>query len=658
MKKILIILSLICFHSFSQEKANQTLKLARLFSDHLVFQRDKPIKIWGWAGIGERVEVSIGNQKNIVSTNSDGKWLAELPAMPAGGPFEVLIKTKKNELAITDILIGEVWLCSGQSNMEWKLKSADNATKEIAEADYPMIRHFEVAHEVEFEPQDDLKSGEWKVCSPKTAGDFSAVGYFFARDLYQKLKVPIGLIHSSWGGSQVEGWISKKAMQESDVLNYYPNIMPKNWNEDTDNWKRKLVEKIYGDKNYNLNSVKASEYLKEGFNFKKWLRIDLGSSFDWQNIGAFRGNYFLQRTVEISENAVSEESVFNFGRNNSKMELYINGKIIFSGTNEKNIALKIPKNTWNKGKNSIIVKIGTTTNPPWFGAGIEGKSNEFYIENSQGNISLNSQKWNMCPVWDEPINFAHFMNSVGTTIYNAMIAPLIPYGIQGTIWYQGESNADRAFQYRQSFPLMIQNWRKDWKDEFSFLFVQLSSFGKNQSSNEGSNWAELREAQNMTLSLPKTGMAVITDVGNPDNIHPTNKLDVGKRLALSALKMTYNQPAIIISPMFKEVKFSENKAVLSFDNIGSGLMAKDKYGYLKGFEIAGDDKQFYYAQAQIQNNTVVVSNSNVNKPVSVRYAWADAPVEANLFNSEGLPASPFRTDKWEGITTKNNTNDK
>ena len=248
MKKTLIILSFICFQSFSQEKANQSLKLARLFSDHLVFQRDKPIKIWGWAGVGERVEVSIGNQKNIVSTNSDGKWLAELPAMPAGGPYDVFIKTKTKEIAISDILIGEVWLCSGQSNMEWKLKSADNATNEMAEANYPMIRHFEVAHEVEFEPQDDLKSGEWKVCSPKTAGDFSAVGYFFARDLYQKLKVPIGLIHSSWGGSQVEGWISKKAMKESDVLNYYPNIMPKNWNEDTDNWKRKLVEKIYGDK--------------------------------------------------------------------------------------------------------------------------------------------------------------------------------------------------------------------------------------------------------------------------------------------------------------------------------------------------------------------------------------------------------------------------
>lgn len=652
MKKILIILSLICFDSFSQEKANQPLKLARLFGDHLVFQRDKPIKIWGWAAVGERVEVSMSNQKNIVSTNSEGKWSVELPAMPAGGPYEVAIKTKTKEIAITDILIGEVWLCSGQSNMEWKLKSADNSTKETAEANYPMIRHFEVPHEVELEPQSDLKSGEWKVCSPETVGDFSAVGYFFARDLYQKLKVPIGLIHSSWGGSQVEGWISNKAMQESQVLKYYPQIMPKNWDEDAENWKRKLIERIYGDKNYNLNTVKASDYLKEDYDFSKWIKADLGSAFDWQNIWAFRGSYFLQKNIEIPATAVVEETVFNFGRNNSEMQLYINGDIIFSGKNEKNIILKIPQNKWKQGKNSIIIKIGTTTNPPWFGAGIDGKSTEFYIETSQGQIPLKNQKWNMCPVWDEPMTFAHLMNNAGTTLYNAMIAPLIPYGIQGTIWYQGESNADRAFQYRQSFPLMIQSWRKDWKDDFSFLFVQLSSYGKNQSSNEGSKWAELREAQNMTLSLPKTGMAVIIDVGNPDNIHPTNKLDAGKRLALSALKMTYHQPNIVISPMFKKAKFSGNKATLSFENIGSGLMAKDKFGYLKGFEIAGDDKRFYYAQAQIENNTVVISNSNVNKPVSVRYAWADAPVDANLFNIEGLPASPFRTDTWEGVTTK------
>ncbi len=652
MKKILLFL-LISFQSLSQNGANSSLKLARLFSNHLVFQRDKPIKIWGWAKPSERVEVSLLTNRNAVTANSEGKWMVELPAMPAGGPYEVLVKTKGQEVKIQDVLIGEVWLCSGQSNMEWRVKQVDNAKKEISEANYPMIRHFEVAHELEFEPQSDLKSGDWKVCSPQTVEEFTAVGYFFARELSKKLNVPVGLIHSSWGGSQVEGWISKKAMQESDVLNYYPQIMPKNWEEDEKKWKDNLVQKVYGDKKYDVKNINPSEYLKEGYDFSKWTKVDFGYSFDWQGIWGFRGSYYLQRNIEIPQAIVEVETVFNFGKNNSKMELFVNGKPIFIGKKENKISIKIPQNTWRKGRNSVIVKIGVTSEPSWFGAGINGDGNDFYIETSNGNITTNDQKWVMCPAWEEPYHFAHLMNNVGTTLYNTMIAPLIPYGIQGAIWYQGESNADRAYQYRKSFPLMIQNWRKDWKDDFAFHFVQLSSYGQNQSSNNGSYWAELREAQNMTLSLPKTGIAITTDIGNPDDIHPTNKQDVGKRLALSALKRTYNQSLTIVSPMYKEVKFEGSKAIISFENIGSGLKANDKYDYLKGFEIAGEDKKFYYAQAQIIDNKVVVFHASVPKPTSVRYAWANAPVDANLFNQEGLPASPFRTDAWEGITVKN-----
>jgi sialate O-acetylesterase len=652
MKKLFFFLA-ISFQSFAQNDVNKSLKLARLFSDHLVFQRDKPIKIWGWAKPSERVEVSLLNRKNTVTANLEGKWIVELPAMPAGGPYDVSIKTKEKILVINDVLIGEVWLCSGQSNMEWRVSGADNAKKEISEANYPMIRHFEVAHELEFEPQTDLKSGDWKVCSPQTVGEFTAVGYYFARELSKKLDVPVGLIHSSWGGSQVEGWISEKAMKESEVLNYYPQIMPKNWSEDGVHLKGNLVQKLYGDKNYDLQKIRTSEYWNNGFDFSKWAKVDFGYSFDWQGLLGFRGNFFLHRNIDIPAKTVAEETIFNLGKNNSKMELYINGHIVFSGKNEKNISIKISPNTWRNGENSVVIKLGITSEPSWFGAGIDGKPNEFYLETPQGNIIINEQKWSMCPVWDEPFEFAHLVNNVGTTLYNAMIAPLIPYGIQGAIWYQGETNAGRAYQYRKSFPLMIQNWRKDWKDDFSFHFVQLSSYGKNQSSNEGSDWAELREAQNMTLSLPKTGMAVTTDIGNAADIHPTNKQDVGKRLAMSAFKTTYNQALTVVSPIFKGVKFEKNKAIISFENTGSGLKTDDKYGYLKGFEIAGEDKKFYYAQAQIVDNKVVVSHPKISKPVSVRYAWANAPVDANLFNQEGLPASPFRTDSWDGITVKN-----
>ena len=648
MKKIIFFLTLISINSLAQNKANHTFRFAQLFSNHIVFQRDKPIKIWGYSEPNETIEVFFNAQKSTVLANSEGKWMVELPAMPAGGPHDIRVKNKEKEKTIGDVLIGEVWLCSGQSNMEWRVKQADGATDEIAKANYPQIRHFEVPHTVEFEPQTDLKYGDWRVCSPQNVGEFTAVGYYFAKELYEKLNVPIGLIHSSWGGSQVEGWISKNAMQGSEVLQYYPPIMSKNWDEDAEHWRKNLIQKVYGDKNYNVQNVKSSNYLKKDYDYSKWLKVSLGGAFDWQGIWAFRGNYFLQKETELPQ-SIKEESVLNFGSNNNKMDLYINGKLIFSGKNEKNISVKIPRNTWRQGKNSILVKISTDNNPV-SEAGIFGEALDFNIETAQSKIPLNNQNWNMCPVWDEPMQFAHLMNNVGTTLYNAMIAPLIPYSIQGAIWYQGESNADRAYQYRESFPLMIQNWRNDWKDEFPFLFVQLSSYGSNQNSNQGSNWAELREAQTMTLQLPKTGMTVTTDIGNPNDIHPKNKKDVGKRLALNAMKVAYNNSKIIQSPMYKQVQFSENKAVVTFENFGSSLIAKGSE--LKGFEIAGDDKKFYYAQAKIEENTIIVSSPNVNKPVSVRYGWSNAPIDANLFNQEGLPASPFRTDSWEGITLK------
>ena len=649
MKKLIFLLTFIVFNSKAQNNVNQSLRFAQLFSNHMVFQRNKPIKVWGYSKPNESVEITLGAKKNIVTSSAEGKWMAELPAMPAGGPHEVSIKNKETEVILKDVLVGEVWICSGQSNMGWQVKQADNATDEIKNANYAEIRHFQVPYGLDFKPQSDLKSGDWKVCSPQTVGEFTAVGYYFARELYQKLKVPIGLINSSWGGSQVEGWISESAMQGSKVLNYYPPMMSRSWDEDADHWRKNLIQKVYGNKDYDVQKANSSDYLKQDYDYSKWMKVYVGGAFDWQGIWAFRGNYFLQKDIELTA-PILEESILNFGVNNSKMDLYINGKLIFSGKNEKNIALKIPQNTWQKDKNSVLIKIGVNMIPEWFGAGIDGKTTDFNIETGNVKIPLNTQNWNMCPVWDEPMQFARMMNSVGTTLYNAMIAPLIPYGIQGAIWYQGESNADRAYQYRETFPLMIQNWRKDWKDDFPFLFVQLSSYGSNQNSNIGSNWAELREAQTMTLKLPKTGMTVTTDVGNANDIHPTNKQDVGKRLASNAMKIAYNNPKTIQSPMYKSVQFMNDKAIVTFDNFESNLAMKGSE--LKGFEIAGEDRKFYYAQAKIEGNNVVVSHPKVKKPISVHYGWSDAPVEANLFNKEGLPASPFRTDDWQGITSK------
>ena len=336
MKKILFLLTFISIHSFAQNKVNHTFRFAQLFSNHIVFQRDKPIKIWGFSEPNELIEVFFNGRKSAVSANSAGKWMAELPSMPAGGPHEIRVKNKEKEKIITDILIGEVWLCSGQSNMEWRVRQADGAKEEIEKANFSKIRHFEVPHEVEFEPQSDLKSGDWKVCSPETVGEFTAVGYYFAKELQEKLNVPIGLIHSSWGGSQVEGWISKDAMQSSNVLNYYPPKTSKNWEEDADHWRKDLIQKIYKDKNYDVSKVNSSEYLTKDYDYSKWIKVYLGGAFDWQGIWAFRGSYFLQKEIVLEE-SINTESTLNFGLNNSKMELYINESLIFSGKNQRNI---------------------------------------------------------------------------------------------------------------------------------------------------------------------------------------------------------------------------------------------------------------------------------------------------------------------------------
>ncbi len=642
---------LLLFFLLTFSLANAQLKVARIFGDHMVLQRDKPVKVWGWANKGDKVDITLNQQKVSTKTDANGKWMAELPAMPAGGPHELTFSCKKEELKLTDILIGEVWLLSGQSNMEWRVRNSDNAQMEMANANFPTIRHFEVAHELAFTPEKDLEKGYWTLAAPATVGDFSAVGYFFARDLVQKLGVPVGLIHSSWGGSQVEGWISEKAMSESDVLNYYPKTMARSWDDDAQRQEKVLIQKAYGERDFDIKSADESTYLKPGFDYKQWkLSVNPMGQWVWQGVGGYRGTAYVQRTVDIPAEIASTQTTLHFGRNTSDLVFFINGKKVFEGTSKDPIELKLPAGTWKAGVNSLLIKLGTNREPAYFGMGFMGVPADFSVKGTGKSIPLVDTRWNMMPSWQQPRTYDHFVNNVGTTIYNAMIAPLVPITIAGALWYQGESNAGRAHQYRQSFPLLINSWRQEWGYDFPFLFVQLATYGPFQNSNQGSDWAELREAQTMTLNLPKTGMAVTTDVGNPADIHPTNKQDVGHRLALSALKVAYGQDVVYSGPTYKDVQFANGKAILSFDNVGSGLMIKDKYGYLKGFELAGQDQKFQYAAARMDGNKVIISHPDVPNPTAVRYGWANSPLDNNLFNAEGLPAVPFRTDSWKGVT--------
>lgn len=455
-------------------------RLPQIFGNGMVLQRNQPIAVWGWADPNESITVSLNKQTKTITATSEGKWLLQLDAERAGGPYDLAIKGK-NKLEFADVLIGDVWICSGQSNMEWPVRASANAEEEIASANYPNIRHVKIPNTVAGEPQLDIDGAvTWQEATPANVGNFTAVGYFYARELHSKLDVPIGLINTSWGGTMVETWASKEAFEQDPE--------------------------------------------------------------------------FAAMIADLPE--LEAEAI--------------------------------------KGK----------------------------------------------------------PNAYPTLLFNAMVSPLIPYTIKGAIWYQGESNAGRAYQYRKAFPLLIKDWRQRWGlGDFPFYFVQLASFkAAGGTSATGSTWAELREAQTMTLSMPHTGMAVTTDIGETDDIHPRNKQDVGKRLALVALHDAYGKKVDYSGPVYKHFKASGNRLVVKFDHTAGGLVAKAGSAELLGFEIAGDDQQFKPAQATIKGNTVVLHSDAVAKPVAVRYAWADDAGGSNLFNGAGLPAVPFRTDDWPSAT--------
>ena len=646
-KNLLLFFLLLSIEGFSQ------VKLARLFSDHMVLQRQKPIPVWGWSAAKEKLTVSLAGQTLQTQTDASGKWVVKFAALEAGGPHVLSIKAKSGNLEVNDILIGEVWLCSGQSNMEFMVKQSDKFLEEKQHANFPQIRHFFVKHDVTFTQQTDLSEGSWKVCSAETVGDFTAVGFFFARELVQKLNVPVGLLHSSWGGSQIEGWISKDAMANSEVLKDYAQKMPNSWEDADKILEQKVKKQTLGDASLNPSVEDEKKYFQPNYDFSKWFTSSPIGQWQWKGIWGFSGPGYMAKTIDIPADMVGKETILSLAENDNYEEIYLNGKMIASGVAKGVRKITLPTNTWQTGKNSLVMGLNKMIDPIWFGVGLKGSETDLYVLADKQKISLAGNDWKLMPSFAQKHDYMHSSNNVGTTIYNGMIAPLVPFGIRGALWYQGETNAGRAYQYRKTFPLMIEDWRKKWGEDFPFYFVQLANYGANQNSNQGSDWAELREAQTMTLSLPKTGMAVITDIGNPNDIHPTNKQDVGHRLAVNALKTTYGQELVYSSPMYESALFENNKATLSFKYTGTGLYAKEKYNYVKGFEVAGEDKVFYFAKAEILGDKIVVYHPKEQKIVSIHYAWANSPEDANIFNSEGFPLCPFRTDDWIGITVKN-----
>lgn len=637
-------------------------RIPKLFGDHMVLQRRKPVPLWGWADPGERLKVAFNGQTKQIKAGKDGYWRTTLDPMEAGGPFVLTVQGKTGVLSLQDVLVGEVWICSGQSNMEWTVRQATNAAEEIRTANYPQIRHFGVKHVTSVEPQTDV-AGQWLVCNPATVGEFTAVGYFFARDLAQKLNVPIGLMHTSWGGTHSETWTSREAMESDPDLRPAVAKIPADGDAATRKQKEKLLRALAEKQGSSMPSpadVRASRQLD--YDASTWPVMKLPQAWEVE-LPNLNGVAWFRREFELPASADLNNVTLSLGKIDDVDSTFVNG--IFVGSKrvwDENRTYLLPGGLLKSGRNVVTVRAEDS----WGGGGLVGGDATFGLSGKGLSVSLTGN-WQFRVSEVFPSSVETDPNTYSTLLFNAMVNPLIPMAMQGVIWYQGESNAARAYQYRTSFPLMIQDWRNHWNrlepsaGPFPFLFVQLASFNAdNGTSQKGSTWAELREAQTMTLKLPNTGMAVASDIGDPKDIHPKNKLDVGKRLAAEALRVAYtprdanakqmDSSNVSRGPMFDQLKIEGNRAMLTFKNVGSGLMTPDRYGYLKGFEVAGNDQKFYYARAEIQGNTVVIFCPNVANPVAVRYGWADDNSDVNLYNKEGFPAVPFRTDSWKGVT--------
>jgi sialate O-acetylesterase len=639
MKKFCLIFSFVV----AQLCSDGQIVLPKIFGDNMVLQRNMPIPIWGNAAPNDVVEIRLNRQIKTVKADADGRWTLKLDAEVAGGPFELAI-FGKDSLILRNVLVGEVWLCSGQSNMEWIVGQAQDAQKEMEDADFPLIRHIKVERSINAIPENDIKTDSWKVCAKTTVRDFTAVGYFFAKNIYKSLNIPVGLINATWGGTNIETWISREGFEKSEEFGEMIRNMPK-IDLDSLNMLRlrgltQRIETIQGGKLLVQNDSVATL----DFDDNRWIELTQPKLWEEQLLGELDGVVWLRKTFLLTEAESKQAAKLSLSKIDDNDVTYINGTKVGS-TNQWD-ALRnydVPAGLLKAGKNVIAVKVVDTGG----GGGIYGDANDVKMVLPNKIIPLNG-------LWKaqvESIQGTVSENSLPSLCYNAMINPLIPYAFRGVLWYQGESNVGRAMQYQKTFPLLINDWRTKWDlGNFPFYFVQLATFTTQGNSNEGCAWAELREAQTQTLSLNNTAMCVTTDIGNPNDIHPTNKQTVGLRLAAMALHNLYQKPRVCYSPMFKAMQVKDNQAVLSFDNIGAGLMTPDKYGYLRGFEIAGADQQFYFAKAYLKDNTIVVQHDNVSKPLAVRYGWMGDASECNVFNKEGFPLSPFRTDRWKSIT--------
>ena len=637
----------------------EQLRLAAVFGDNMVLQRDIKVPVWGWAPAGQQITVSIAGASAKTKADKSGRWMVKLPPQPAGGPHELRV-SGGTEVALHNVLFGDVWICSGQSNMAWQLKQTTDAQKYVEETTSTQIRLYTVERSMSREPLEDVgKHQDWAEAGPANRGTFSAVAYYFGHELQAKLGVPIGLIHTSWGGTPVQSWTSVEALARIPAMR--EALQEQSFGEKSPEDQQKAVLQRLTAKwlagvdirDRGTTAVSAIGWADPALKASDWKTMELPTFWEKAGLPRLNGVVWFRKDVDIPASMAGKRALLSLGNVDNIGQTYVNGQLVGAAAGSAQVRnVRLPAGLLKEGLNVIAVRVIDDAGAGGFAGQPADMKIEFTDKSGTQTIALAGEwryKVGLNKLRRRPADRSATRRLGG--LYNAMIAPLIPCGIKGAIWYQGEANAGAAHDYRSLFPAMIRDWRQRWgMGDFPFLFVQLANYLPRIEQPGESAWAELREAQLMTLSLPDTGMAVAIDIGEANNIHPRNKLDVGRRLALAARKIAYGEKDLVYSgPVYRKgsLKTDGDTVRLRFDHVGGGLVAKG--GELKGFAAAGSDRRFEWGTARIDGDSVIVSSDRVGKPVAVRYGWANNP-ECNLYNREDLPATPFRTDDWPGIT--------
>ncbi|MDO7848646.1 sialate O-acetylesterase [Hymenobacter sp. M29] len=621
-------------------------RLPRLVSSGMVLQRDADVQVWGWARPGEAVTVAFLGKTYRATAGAEGKWSVKLPPMKAGGPFEMSIRAS-NQLELKDILVGDVWFCAGQSNMELPMRRVrDKYPQEIAQATNPRIRQFDVPMRYAFTgPKADVTGGSWVAATPETVLGFTAVGYFFAKEINAKYQVPVGLIKVAVGGSPAEAWLSADALKqfpkyEQQSAKYKDSLLvvttKQRESAAVSDWYKQLHRADLGE------APGQPKWSAPGYDASGWATMNVPGEWAGQTpLGPVNGVLWFRKEIEVPAAMTGQPARLELGTLVDADSTYINGQLVGS------TAYRYPPRKYDfgigvlkPGKNVVTVRLISN-----------GGRGGFTLDRNY-QLTAGGQTLDLRGPWQYKLG-ATMPPTPGTTtfqyqpgvLYNGLVAPALPYALKGVLWYQGESNTGRPDDYYALTSTLVQDWRTNFRQPgLPFLYVQLANINAARKEPGESNQAQVRDAQRRLLALPRTGMAVITDVGEWNDIHPLDKQTVGHRLALAAQKVAYGDAKLVSSgPLFQAMKAAGNKATLTFAGVGSGLVAKGG-GPLNGFTVAGPDRKFVPAQARIEGSKVVVWNDQVPSPAVVRYAWADNPEGANLYNQEGLPASTFTTE--------------